>query len=187
MLLRNCKPFIRIVLIILIMSLLSGCWKDIPPPSLITEQHKDGQSSCIFNGVEWKCDAFLYTFDSMLNINLLSEYSPGLGKQLRIRTPWNFEKARLNLSECNSCFYQFRTVDEDVSSGTWVMCDSVPDFNYIIIDSLNSDKTYIKGRFSCNFINTTPEADLWKNLNDSSLDEWIEIREGAFEGKVHKQ
>jgi len=177
--------------VLIAVALLPSCsdWEEPEPPSLITVDYQLASASCKLNGGAWNAHCAIYIYKGDLSLSLLSEYQPGVGRKMYLGSIAEIGNRRIKSNDTllnDRAFNRFQIIDVDVAAGNWFISDSLPEYNYITIDSIDSDTSYIKGRFSANFKHNGG-SDFWRGVNDPLLDEWIEIREGTFEGRVYSK
>ena len=177
--------------LILALFIFGGCkdnWVEPEPPTLITDAYKHANAKCTLNGGVWEANAFIEIYKNRFTVELISEYKSGVGKMLRLTSPYYSEYTTLLSTDTNfnNVYNMLKVIDVDVSAGNWYLYDSLSSYNYLAIDSISPDSMYVKGRFSGNFKNEYPDG-FWKNVNDPNLAPWIEIRDGTFEGRVYSK
>ncbi|MFT6112306.1 MAG: hypothetical protein ACJA19_000944 [Bacteroidia bacterium] len=166
-----------------------GEWEEPEPPTLVSSDYLLASATSKLNGGEWDAHCAIYIYKDLINLNFISEYQKGVGRSMWFQTILNPGKTLTTSLDSGTNGYlhhRFQIVDVDVAAGNWFISDSLPEYNYIAIDSINSDTSYVKGRFSANFKHNGG-SDFWRGVNDPLLDEWIEIREGTFEGRVYSK
>jgi len=161
--------------------------------SKITEKYNHADASCSVNGYNWDTKCYLKSNDNYLTFACISEYAPLFYKSLGFTVPIVNDTTFLTLSDQHPWLYNefinhsLAVVDDDAVIASYRLSGEYPLNSFIIIDSINIDTTYIKGRFS---LDMQLDSNMTGNLpyiNDSSLSEFLEIRNGRFEGLIYNK